>query len=208
VTRRTPRIQLTPRKIPERGNAQVIVESLLQATARVLVRDGFDAANTSEIARTAGVSVGSLYHYFPNKESLTSALYEQTEQDAVTYVAENLAEARELKLEDTCYLLVLAMVKVYADERALWSVLLGALPSIGAERKRTQIEARWHELFRSFFTTYPDDIRPEQVEFAAFLMRRAICGTLETIVRERPALLDEEYVADELTELMWGYLRG
>lgn len=51
-----------------------MVEAILDASARILTRDGREALNTNAIAREAGVSIGSLYQYFPNRESIVAAL--------------------------------------------------------------------------------------------------------------------------------------
>src|SRR5215510_5098878 len=64
----------TPRKQPRQRRSKETVEAILEAAARILVRHGYDGANTNRIAAAAGVSVGSLYQYFPNKESLVAAL--------------------------------------------------------------------------------------------------------------------------------------
>jgi AcrR family transcriptional regulator len=64
-----------------------MVESILRATSRILVRDGYAELNTNRIAEEAGASVGSLYQYFPSKESLVAALLER-------HVDETLAQLR------------------------------------------------------------------------------------------------------------------
>ncbi len=67
---------LTQRKAPVQARGRQSIDDLLSATQRVLVRDGPSGLTTPAIAREAGVSVGALYHFFPNKESLILALYE------------------------------------------------------------------------------------------------------------------------------------
>lgn len=62
------------RKPPRQVRSQVTVEAIVEASARVFVEEGFESATTNRIAEVAGVSVGSLYQYFPNKESLVRAL--------------------------------------------------------------------------------------------------------------------------------------
>src|SRR5215217_1286103 len=68
-------ISTNPRKLPTQDRSKETVEAILQATAIVLKREGYDRASTRRVAEVAGVSVGSLYQYFPNKESLVVALY-------------------------------------------------------------------------------------------------------------------------------------
>src|SRR5260370_17574340 len=65
------------RKAPSQERARATVDAILEATARVLVADGFDGASTNRIAQTAGVSVGTLYQYFPSKESLVAELIDR-----------------------------------------------------------------------------------------------------------------------------------
>ena len=63
-----------PRKPPHQARAKATVDAILDATARILAEDGFEAVNTNRVAEVAGVSVGSLYQYFPNKGSLVGAV--------------------------------------------------------------------------------------------------------------------------------------
>src|SRR5262249_7474993 len=74
------------RKLPVQERSRVTVEALLEATARILVKEGFDAASTNRIAAVAGVSVGSLYQYFPSKESLVAALIDRHNQQIMQAV--------------------------------------------------------------------------------------------------------------------------
>jgi AcrR family transcriptional regulator len=59
-------ISTNPRKLPTQDRSKETVEAILQATAIVLKREGYDRASTRRVAEVAGVSVGSLYQYFPN----------------------------------------------------------------------------------------------------------------------------------------------
>src|SRR5262245_18451911 len=70
-------IRTNPRKVPRQERARATIDALLTATARILVKEGFDRASTNRIAEEAGVSVGSLYQYFPGKEALVAALIER-----------------------------------------------------------------------------------------------------------------------------------
>jgi AcrR family transcriptional regulator len=66
-----------PRKLATQQRSRATVAALVEATARILVREGFDKASTNRIAQVAGVSVGSLYQYFPSKEALVLAVLER-----------------------------------------------------------------------------------------------------------------------------------
>jgi AcrR family transcriptional regulator len=67
--------KLTPRKEPRQPRARATVDAILGAAVQLIRRDGVGAWTTNHVAERAGVSVGSLYQYFPSKESLLTALY-------------------------------------------------------------------------------------------------------------------------------------
>jgi len=73
MTRKT---RTTPRKLPQQDRSKVTVDAILTATARIDSRR-YDRATTNRIAELAGVSIGSLYQYFPSKEALVTSLAEQ-----------------------------------------------------------------------------------------------------------------------------------
>lgn len=71
-----PRAPLRPRKAPVQERSKESIRRLLEATHRLLKRDGPKGVTTPNIARESGISVGSIYQYFPNKEAIILALYE------------------------------------------------------------------------------------------------------------------------------------
>jgi AcrR family transcriptional regulator len=74
IARKPPATSAEPRKPPNQARARATVNAILDATARILAEEGFEAVNTNRVAEVAGVSVGSLYQYFPNKGSLVGAV--------------------------------------------------------------------------------------------------------------------------------------
>ena len=71
------RKRLDPRKPPTQPRATETVNAVLEAAARILERHGFEGYTTNAIAERAGVSIGSLYQYFPGKDAVTVALIER-----------------------------------------------------------------------------------------------------------------------------------
>ncbi|MGY6252744.1 TetR/AcrR family transcriptional regulator [Paraburkholderia caledonica] len=83
------RQSLKPRKVPQQSRAQQTVATILEAAALVLEVKGSDGLNTNLVAQRAGVSVGTLYQYFPNKDALIVAL---SKRELAVFFAE--AQAR------------------------------------------------------------------------------------------------------------------
>ncbi len=71
----------TRKKQPKQDRSRVTVEAIIEATTRILKREGRAALTTNRIAQVAGVSVGSLYQYFPNKEALLAEVKQRYDLD-------------------------------------------------------------------------------------------------------------------------------
>ena len=82
---------LTPRKLPTQARAKARIQRVLDATQAILNRDGPAAVTTPAIAAESGVSVGSIYQYFPNKEAIILALYEAR----LTHIRQVASEAMD-----------------------------------------------------------------------------------------------------------------
>jgi AcrR family transcriptional regulator len=82
------RSSIKPRKSPHQSRAADTVAAILEAAARILERGGLPAYNTNAVAERAGVSIGSLYQYFPNKDALTAALIQRETATLLTDIAQ------------------------------------------------------------------------------------------------------------------------
>src|SRR5262245_46026413 len=72
---------------------QDIIEAILDAAAEILAEGGYAALTTNHLAERAGVSIGSLYHYFPNKEAIIATLAKRMETEAAELLAARRREA-------------------------------------------------------------------------------------------------------------------
>ncbi len=84
---------IKPRKIPRQKRSAETVEIIVEAAARILETKGLAAYTTNAVAERAGVSIGSLYQYFPNKDALTAALIERETGSLLSDVADASSEA-------------------------------------------------------------------------------------------------------------------
>src|SRR5437588_11915439 len=89
----------TPRKNASQERSRATVDALVEATARILVREGFEKTSTNRIAEIAGVSIGSLYQYFPGKEALVAAVIDRHNQEVMGIVRSTLTEIMDMPIE-------------------------------------------------------------------------------------------------------------
>src|SRR5215475_174502 len=111
------------RKSASQARSRATVSALVEATARILVREGFDKASTNRIAEVAGVSVGSLYQYFPSKEALVVAVVERHRQEIMQTVRGELAEILAQPPDKAVRSLVAVAVQAHRVDPKLHRVL-------------------------------------------------------------------------------------
>jgi AcrR family transcriptional regulator len=74
MTAQAPDQRARPRKQPRQARARHTVEAIIEASARILEEQGHGGFTTNAVAELAGVSIGTLYQYFPDKNALLGAL--------------------------------------------------------------------------------------------------------------------------------------
>src|SRR5258707_3573352 len=108
------RFRTTPGKWPPEEGGRTTIEAILPATARVLVKEGFDRASTNRIAEAAGVSIGSLYQYFPSKEALVAALVERHIESMSAALEAEMAAVADSPLDVALRRMVTLMMQAHA----------------------------------------------------------------------------------------------
>ena len=114
---------IIPRKPPTQVRSAQTVEAILEAAARILETDGLAGYTTNRIAETAGVSVGSLYQYFPNKEAVTAALVLADSQRFLTRMQETAARVKNAPVNVAIAELVEVSVAHHTDRPELSRLL-------------------------------------------------------------------------------------
>jgi AcrR family transcriptional regulator len=199
-----------PRKEASQERSRATVHALVEATARILVREGFDKASTNRIAEVAGVSVGSLYQYFPSKEALVAAVIERHRQEIMQVVRGELAEAANQPMEQGVRTLVAVAIKAHRVDPKLHRVLAEQIPRVGRLEKAETFNRENYALFRAYLESHRDEIRAADLELAAFICVTAIEAVTHNAVLHHKMVSDEATGAliDEATRLVLGYLTG
>jgi len=199
-----------PRKLASQERSRATVDALIAATARILVREGFDRASTNRIADLAGVSIGSLYQYFPSKESLVAAVIDRHNQQLMRVVRSALAEVATLPLEDAVRKLVAIAIKAHRLDPKLHRVLAEQIPRTGRLEHVEVFNRENYALFRAYLESHSDELRTVDTGLAAFVCVTSIEALTHTAVLHHPEVLSDEgmdSLIDEATRLVVGYLQ-
>ena len=199
-----------PRKPASQERSRLTVDALLEATARVLMKEGYDRASTNKIAAVAGVSIGSLYQYFPSKEALVAAVIDRHMHEMMQVVRDALIKVATRPIEVAARELVSVMIDAHRVNPKLHRVLVEQTPRTG---RLENIEAMDHEayaLVRGYLEAHRDELDVADPDIAAFVCVTAVeAVTHAAVVRGPESITDEkaERLVDDVTRLVVRYLR-
>lgn len=203
--------RINPRKSASQERSRLTVDALLEATARVLVKEGYDRASTNRIAQVAGVSIGSLYQYFPSKEALVAAVIDRHTQETTQLARDALIKVAMQPIEEAIRELVKLGIDAHRIDPKLHRVLTEQVPRVG---RLDTVQARDREayaLVRAYLDAHRDEIEVADVELAAFVCVTTVEALTHGAVIHRPDVLSGEKATmfiDEVTRLVLRYLRA
>ncbi len=198
--------QLDPRRKPRQSRSRATVDAILQATAQVLVRDGYQKATTNRIAERAGVSVGTLYQYFPNKDALVVALCEQHSDEMMTLLSASIAELQDATAERATRVIVRAMLQAHAVNPELHEAIISNLPKEKQFEQILAVNAQAEAMVRVFLEHHRERLATDNIDMAAFIVVNTVEALTHAAVIERPDFLGTEELVDEITRLICRYL--
>jgi len=189
------------RKEPRQRRARATVDAILFAAAHILKTEGFAHATTNRIAEKAGVSVGSLYQYFPNKQAIVAALRERYVDWYDEFVRAEIERARGLPLREGMRQTVERIVAMNALDPALHGQLAGPVPDHDRAAMRQFIAE-----MRTYLGDHARELGLPDPELATFIAVRALEGVIHGISIEAPERLRDPRFVDEVTELFVRYV--
>ncbi len=199
-------IRTTPRKRPTQERSRDTVATILNATARILGKRGFDALTTNAVARAAGVSIGSLYQYFPNKEALVTALTEQHIEDMNTAIHAEFERVATLPIAQAARAIIELTFRAHTIDPELHRVLTDQMPRVGRIAKLRQMDEITHRMLVAVLVARTAEISVRDPDLAAFVLE----STIESIVHRAallyPERLRDPRLVDEATLMVTRYL--
>ena len=199
-------VRTTPRKRPRQARSKATVDTILAATARVLVRHGFDGLTTNAVAEIAGVSIGSLYQYYPNKNALVAALIEQHMEAMNAAVLAELTRVAKLPLAQAARAVVELTIRAHAVDPDLHRVLTEQVPRVGKLARLRDMDEICHRMVAGLLAARRDEIAVRDPDLAAFILVSTIEAVIHRAALLYPDRLRDPALVDETTLLVTRYL--
>lgn len=196
-----------PRKKPTQRRSRETCRAILGAAARILANEGPEALTTGHVAKVAGVSIGSLYQYYPDRDAVVAALVDARLEEDTAAVAALIAELAPLPARERVGRLVEALVERQAEAAPWLARVLPLLPALEREQRARDMVEGAAAGVAALLLAEPEVLRPELRDPAAltvalYAATRAVRGLLNAAASERPELLRDPVLRAATTRMV------
>lgn len=190
------------RKIPTQARAKASVDAILEATAQILQQDGVGALTTNAIAEKAGVSIGTLYQYFPDKNAILIALARQELAETSQAVAASVSGAEQVdEAVDPLRRGIQALLRGFHGGPRSRKALIEALIANGLSDELARPVDR---VMQDILSTQAEPVELKPV--TAYVLTRAIIGAARAALMEESAYFGTKEFEDELVRMAQAFL--
>jgi AcrR family transcriptional regulator len=195
------------RRRPTQRRAVETVEAVLDATVRLLKRSGSGGITTNRIAEVAGVSIGSLYQYFPNRGAIFNALHQRHIDQIDRMIQDVVVEHARASLKDLVRAIIEAMVKFHAIDPALPELLMTEVPHRAGGT--IDFARRLHGLFLLAISSRAQELkRRRNLDAVVFVVAQMIDALSHGTALLRPPALSLAEAQEEAVRAVMAYLHS
>ncbi|WP_374583183.1 TetR/AcrR family transcriptional regulator [Pseudoduganella sp.] len=194
-----------PRKVPRQARSKNTVEIILEATARVFAEHGYAGTNTNLIAEKAGISVGSLYQYFQNKDALIAALHQRHAEQMQETVEAVLSKPNEPTLAGHIGAMVRALLAAHLLEPDLHKMLELQFPYFDAPQSENEADKGIFTRVRSLLGEWRNEIVPRDLDLATWVILHIMESMVHAAVIDAPHF-EMADIESSITDAVMGYL--
>ncbi len=208
----SPRPAFSPKKLPRQSRSTATFEAIVDAAAHILREGGYEALTTNRVAERAGVSVGSLYQYFPNKEAILAELSRRHVVELERGMTEVLSRADGMSLVEIVAALIEDNARAHSYDPALHKVLFEEAPGLGPHEGhgphdwRDGFAQRAVDIVVTLLERHRTEITVTDLPLAALVVAQSVEAVIHgAAMRGDPRLVTGEITA-HATRLVVAYL--
>lgn len=178
-------------KKPKQARAKATVEAIVEATGQIFGQRGFRKTTTTRVAERAGVSIGSLYQYFPDKKALIGAFFERRLAQDVALMESVLERGRGQSPAALVRIAAEEMVRLYRDERELYEGVVEALPLMEQTPELREGLEHAVRLGALYLASHSSELGGRDPELLSRIVFFGLRGALNAVVAATPDKLDD-----------------
>lgn len=196
------------RKSPKQERAKETIQCLIEATAQFLLRHDYDSLSTNKIAEVAGVSIGTLYQYFPSKEALVVALVRKQFESDFERIRVLLEETDTHSFAEGVEKIVGACLEIFSQQTQLRLVIFEQSRKLALTKSKETLQQRIRNLLLDNFEKKSCGQYKRPSELSMYVVTSAVVGSLIAAASEHPEYLTSSKFEAELVKLILGYYVG
>lgn len=202
-----PRAQISSRKQPKQARATELVAAVLDAAVQVLAKEGAQRFTTARVAEKAGVSVGSLYQYFPNKAAILFRLQSDEWRQTIALLRDILEDVQRPPLE-RLRALVHAFIRSECDEAAVRVALDDAAPLYRDAPEAKEVKASGDRIVQVFMREALPDVSEATRDLAGDLITTTLSAVGKQFSETPRTSAEIEAYADAMADMFCAYLKS
>jgi AcrR family transcriptional regulator len=191
------------RREPKQQRSRQTVEVVLEAVQRVLRRHGAEAITTNRVAEAAGVSIGSLYQYFPDKQAIFMALHDRHVDEVRHVIERTMTGCTSASLEEFTGELVERLANAHSEDAELHQILSVAVPG-SAYGFKSALQATFEKVISP---TKQDRYTTEEAERMLFVLPQMVEALVHGVAHQKQAI-SRERAKDEAIRAVAVYLNS
>ncbi|RLT88170.1 MAG: TetR family transcriptional regulator [Alcanivorax sp.] len=181
-----------------------MVDALIEATATAIVERGLEGITTHHIAETAGVSVGSLYQYFDDKEALVEALVDKLANE-IAQALLRLPMSQDGDLRSNVALIIQFGFGLLNSRDGLYLELVRNWHSLPTDRVMDILQQSFMDLSRVYFLKHYQNNPIQDLHVRIFIISNSVMFTMVRFIGQ-PQMMTQEEITRGLTDMVVGYL--
>jgi len=200
---------IEPRKEPKQQRSRQTYQVILQGAAQILRRDGFQKFSTNRVAGESGVSIGSLYQYFPSKEAIIAALIDQLFETQYARLKNGLEnESPNTGPQEVIRQMLSAYFNINHEDLAFRKALIEQVSTVDKAAVAINFHRSMAELILKFFRThFKAEVASQNEETVVFILTYMLKASVISSIDEKLKDLNKEFLISEITD-MWLKLLG
>ncbi len=197
-----PQKNYEPRRKPNQKRARVTFDAILEASAQLLAEQGYAGTTTNAIAERAGVSIGSVYEYFPGKDAIFAALKARLDSETFASVLGQVKNIDGNDPEAFLRAVLESRIHVALEQPELEALLRDEIPASVFEAQSEAQFSAFDSGMRAFGARHPEAIRIKNLEAAMNLGTNVVELTVRHYAANQPEMLRDPDVVDAFVDMM------
>lgn len=195
-----------PRKRPLQKRSRILFDGILSTAKQLFEREGYAYVSTNQIADAANISIGSLYQYFANCESIALAIYEEASARATLQMQRKASAIPNLPIEQSTRELITTVYKIFEADQFVLLQLIDEVPELREAAQAVSFDNLIHRTTQTYFESHYPEVALEVIDKKAYIIEKSVIGSIRRYFEEQPDYLSSDQLIAELAIMIQLYL--